>query len=94
MATNHYDYNRNVQPGAEQNDCLRQLSAAWDRFRHLRGLLITKKVIGGSGDTEFTAIATEYAYPDSATASAAFGQIDSAFGNGDAAITQMLDRLL
>lgn len=93
MATNHYDFNPSVQPGAELDNCLRQLANAWDRYTRLRGVLIAKKVVGGSGDAAYATIATQYGYADSATAALSFAEIDSAFG-GDAAITQMLDRHL
>lgn len=93
MATNHYDFNRNTQPGSELYDCLKQMATAWDRYTRLRGVLIQEKVNGASGSAVYADIATRYGFTDSAMALASFAEIDSAFG-GDAAITQMLNRHL
>ena len=94
LSTSHYEFNNVNQDGAELENCLKQLALAWDRYARIRGILIEKKVTGAMGNAIYAEIAIQYGFADNATASASFGEIDSAFGNGNASITQMLNRHL
>lgn len=100
MVNNHYDVDESLKPARDVMDTMRSLAASWDKLRRLRGVLIEQKDTDASGDAVFANIAVRYGYGgvDTATknteAAASFAQIDSAFGNADAAVTQMLNRHL
>jgi hypothetical protein len=96
MAYSHYEVDFNKKPGRQLVETLTALRNAWNQLRALRGSMIQQK----DSDTDFTSIAANFGYAgtDSAAketnAQASFGEIDSAFGSGDSAITQLLDRHL
>lgn len=96
MAYSHYEVDESLKPARDLMDALRKLQEAWDRVRAVRGRMIQQK----DTDTDFTSIAANYGYAgaDSAAketnAQASFAEIDSAFSNADAAVTQLLDRHL
>jgi hypothetical protein len=96
MAYSHYEVDENKRPAKRLMDTMRKLRDAWNDLRALRGCMIQQK----DGDTDFTSIVSNYGYAGAdatakeANAQASFAEIDSAFGAGDAAITQMLDRHL
>lgn len=96
MAYSHYEVSESLKPGADLLKALRDLRNAWNQLRACRGQLIQKK----DGDTDFTSIVSLYGYAGAdasakeTNAQASFAEIDSAFSNSDAAITQMLDRHL
>lgn len=96
MAYSHYEVDENEKPGRDLMEALRKLRHAWDLFSAVRGQIIQQK----DADTDFTSVAERFGYAGDdaaakeANAEASFGEINSAFGNADAAITQMLDRHL
>lgn len=96
MAYSHYDVDLNKKPGRQLLETMQALRNAWNQLRALRGSMIQQK----DSDTDFTSIAANFGYSGAdasakeTNAQASFGEIDSAFGTGDAAITQMLDRHL
>lgn len=95
MAYSHYEVSNN-QVSQVFMQTLRNLQSAWDALTHLRGSLLAQQ--DGNGD--FTSISNNYGYSSNAAgtaeqnAAASFAQIDSAWGNGNAAITQMLNEHL
>jgi hypothetical protein len=96
MADTHYEVDRATVDGREFFDVMKNLRKAWTEFANLRGVMIASKLDA----TDFTQVATRYGYSGAdaaakeANAEASFGEIDSAYGNGNAAIMQMLDRHL
>ena len=96
MAYTHYELDETLKPARDVMDTLRKLRQVWQEFTGVRGCLIAQK----DSDTDFTSIAANYGYAgaDAAAketnAQASFAEIDSAFGNANAAIVQMLDRHL
>lgn len=96
MAYTHYEVDETKKPARDLMDTLRELRRAWQDFASVRGCLVQQK----DADTDFTSIVTNYGYAgaDAAgketNAQASFGEIDSAFSAGNAAIVQMLDRHL
>lgn len=96
MPYSHYEVDETNKPARDLMDAMRRLRDAWQRLAAVRGCLIQQK----DGDTDFTSIAATYGYAgaDAAAketnAQASFSEIDSAFGAGDDAITQMLNRHL
>lgn len=101
MSATHYDVTRNGnQASGDFIDAFRSLAMAWDKFTRLRGIMIQTKDNDASGNNVYAVIATNYGYAGAdiaaknANAAASFAEIDSAFSNSDAAITQLLDRHL
>lgn len=100
MADSHYEADETIPGGRNLMDIMRGLQAYWNRFRNLRDAIIQEKDGGASGNAQFAkpALLIGYVGADTAAkqaaAAASFGEIDSAFGAGDAAISQMLARHL
>ena len=96
MAYSHYEVDETKKPARDLMDALRKLRNAWDLLAAVRGSMIQQK----DDATNFTSIAANYGYVGSDAAAKetnaqnSFAEIDSAFGNADAAVTQMLDRHL
>jgi len=96
MAYSHYEVDETLKPARDLMGTLRDLRAAWQAFAAVRGCLIQQQ----DGATDFTSIAANYGYAGAdgtakeANAQGSFGEIDAAFGAGNAAIVQMLDRHL
>jgi len=96
MAYTHYEVDETLKPARDLMDTLRNLRRAWMDFAAVRGCLLQQK----DADTDFTSIAANYGYAGvdaaakEANAQASFAEIDSAFGAGNGAIVQMLDRHL
>jgi hypothetical protein len=89
MAT-HYGMDEASKPGRDAMEVFRKLRQVWAELKGLRGCIIQLK----DGASDFTTVASTYGYESEAEAEASFGEIDSAFSNADAAVTQMLDRHL
>ncbi len=95
MSYSHYEVSNNAV-SAIFMETLRNLQEAWDAFTHLRGSLLAQK----DADNDYTSIASNYGYSTNAAgtsaqnAAASFAQIDSAWGNGNSAIVQMLNQHL
>ena len=100
MADSHYEFSQSGNAGADLFEAIKELGKAWDKITRQRGILIQSKDVGQSGDDAFASIATRYGYvgadaaAQKAAAAASFGELDSAFGNADAAVTQFLNRHL
>lgn len=100
MADTHYEVDETTKPGRDFMEAMRSLASAWDRFTRLRGVLIEQKDNSTTGDAVFAQIATRYGYEGAdaaaqqSAAAASFAEVDSAYGAGNAAITQMLNRHL
>ena len=100
MADVHYEVDETLKPARDMMDALRSLASAWDRITRLRGTLIQNKDADQSGNAVYAQNASRYGYSGAdsaaqqANAAASFAEIDSAFGAGDAAITQILNRHL
>jgi hypothetical protein len=96
MAYSHYEVDENKRPARALMDTMRRLREAWNQLRNLRGSMIQQK----DGESDFTTIVANFGYAGAdgsakeTNAQASFGEIDSAFGTGDAAISQLLDRHL
>lgn len=104
MADVHYEVDESEKPGRDLMDALRDLGRAWEKFTRLHGVMLQKKITGAVGNDQFTQIADSYGYEGVGTGTGAgsavdnaadsFAEIEAAFGAGDAAITQMLNRHL
>lgn len=96
MSNNYYE----TQLGAEIKNILRNLATAWDAYARMRNVMIEQKDTAASGNAVYAYHASHYGYvgvdaaAQQAVAAASFSEIDSAFGNGNASITQMLSRHL
>lgn len=94
----HYEPDETVKSGRDIMEAMRELSNAWNKFSRMRGVLVKKKLNEETGNDVYTQIAPSYLGADlaaqKANAAGSFGEIDSAFGAADAAITQMLNRHL
>lgn len=94
MADTHYDVDPTKPAGRMHKDVMRNLRKAWDDFANLREEIIQDRLGDGGQVSDYANVATRYGYDSTAEASASFGEIDSAFGGGNAAIDQMLNRHL
>jgi hypothetical protein len=100
MADQHYEVDETLKPARDLMDALRALASAWDRVVRVRGTMIQSKDTPAVGIEQFATIATRYGYVGADTtakkteASLSFAEIDAAFGAGDAAIQQLLNRHL
>lgn len=94
MTAPHYAFDATTQQGRNLNKKLQDLSDAWSEIKRQRDIWIQMQDSSASGDDVYALIGTTYGFPDSATAHAAFSEMDSMFSNSDGAVSQAIARFL
>lgn len=100
MAYTHFEVDETLKPARDLMDTLRTLRSAWQNFTAVRGCLLQQLDDVAGKPTDLASVAKNYGYKGASAdaqmenAKASFAEIDSAFGSGNAAIVQMLDRHL
>lgn len=94
MADSHFEVDETQKFGQEFKNIIRNLALSWDAFSRLRGSLIEMKDNAAAGEAVYAKLATRFGFGSNAAAHSSFSEIDSAYGNANAALIQCLNRHL